>query len=533
MIEPVPPHIPPPLKPSGGSAQRQDSIPDMGTAPAARVSVGDTPADHHVSLSLVSHTNVGKTTLARTMLGREIGEVRDEAHVTDTTDRFVLIETPEGDVLSLWDTPGFGDSARLARRLSKAEKPVGWVVSQVWDRMADRALYSSQQAVRNVRDDADVVLYLVNAAEDPTEAGYVDPEMSILEWIGKPIIVLVNQIGPPAGPAAEAAEIDVWARHLQDTPAVRRVLALDAFARCWVQEGVLLAEVARWLPEAKQPSFERLRRAWMAQRRAVFDRSMDVLAARVANAALDREEIEHGGLRERLMEVGSLLRVVKRDDDGLRKEAMARMAARLSASVRETTDQVIALHGLTGHAGDQVLERLTDHFAVTDKVSESRAAVYGGLVTGALAGLKADILSGGLTLGGGLILGGILGAAGGAGLARGYNMVRGADSVTVSWTSTVLDRAVSGALMTYLAVAHYGRGRGEWSESEHPKHWESTVADVLREQKDAFDALWKHREAMSRESMQRDVRHQMTVAAERILARLYPDAASASGIGAR
>jgi ribosome biogenesis GTPase A len=35
-----------------------------------------------VSLSLVSHTNVGKTTLARTLLGRDVGEVRDAPHVT-------------------------------------------------------------------------------------------------------------------------------------------------------------------------------------------------------------------------------------------------------------------------------------------------------------------------------------------------------------------------------------------------------------------------------------------------------------------
>ena len=38
-----------------------------------------TPVD--LSLSLVSHTNVGKTTLARTLLGRDIGEVRDEAQI--------------------------------------------------------------------------------------------------------------------------------------------------------------------------------------------------------------------------------------------------------------------------------------------------------------------------------------------------------------------------------------------------------------------------------------------------------------------
>jgi hypothetical protein len=35
-----------------------------------------------VALSLVSHTNVGKTTLARTLLRRDIGEERDNAHET-------------------------------------------------------------------------------------------------------------------------------------------------------------------------------------------------------------------------------------------------------------------------------------------------------------------------------------------------------------------------------------------------------------------------------------------------------------------
>jgi len=35
-----------------------------------------------IALSLIAHTNVGKTTLARTLLGRDVGDVRDEPHVT-------------------------------------------------------------------------------------------------------------------------------------------------------------------------------------------------------------------------------------------------------------------------------------------------------------------------------------------------------------------------------------------------------------------------------------------------------------------
>ena len=71
-----------------------------------------------VTLSLISHTNAGKTTLARTLLAADVGEVRDAPHVTTRAEMFTLIESAAGDQLLLWDTPGFGDSARLARRLA-------------------------------------------------------------------------------------------------------------------------------------------------------------------------------------------------------------------------------------------------------------------------------------------------------------------------------------------------------------------------------------------------------------------------------
>ena len=36
-----------------------------------------------ITLSLISHTNVGKTTLARTLLRRDVGDALDQEHVTD------------------------------------------------------------------------------------------------------------------------------------------------------------------------------------------------------------------------------------------------------------------------------------------------------------------------------------------------------------------------------------------------------------------------------------------------------------------
>ena len=484
-----------------------------------------------ISLSLVSHTNVGKTTLARTLLSQSVGEVRDEPHVTDTNDRFELAQTPQGDQLVLWDTPGFGDSARLARRLVQSDRPIGWFVSQVWDRFADRALWSSQQAVHNVREEADVVLYLVNAAENPEDAGYVEPEMKILAWIGKPIIVLLNQMGPPAGHQAEEAEIDRWRSYLTRFGNVHQVLALDAFARCWVQEGALLQAVEPLLLQAKKPAFGRLNRLWQNQRRQTFDRSMHILATRLAATALDRERIPNSSLKDQLREVGKVLGVSRSPQDDAKQQAMAKLAERLNTAIRQSTDELIEANGLVGHATDEVLSRMAEHYDVTENLNEGHAAVVGGLVTGALAGLKADLLTGGLTLGGGMIAGGVLGALGGAGLARGYNMVRGIDAITVTWTDAVMNRLVQSALLTYLAVAHYGRGRGEWAQSEHPAHWEKTVTDVLGQQHEQFTQFWRKRQNYGPDALASALQTELTLAMERILIRLYPNALSMAALG--
>ncbi|MCG8458679.1 MAG: 50S ribosome-binding GTPase, partial [Holophagales bacterium] len=155
-----------------------------------------------ITLSLISHTNVGKTTLARTLLRRDVGEVLDQAHVTEEAESHLLIAAepePEGGAagaeLYLSDTPGFGDSARLLTRLRKRDRPVLWFLQQTWDRFTDRPFWCSQQAALEVRERADVVLYLVNATEEPEEAGYVDLELELLDWPGGPVLLLLNQTG--------------------------------------------------------------------------------------------------------------------------------------------------------------------------------------------------------------------------------------------------------------------------------------------------------------------------------------------------
>jgi hypothetical protein len=482
-----------------------------------------------VRLSLISHTNVGKTTLARTLLKRDVGEVRDAAHVTELAERYVLIETPEGDVLELWDTPGFGDSARLLRRLRQSGNPFGWFLSQVWDRYTDRPFFSSQRAMRNVRDTADVVLYLVNAGEDPAAAGYVAPEMEILGWSGKPVLVLLNQLGPPRPVEAERREVERWSQSLAGFAFVRDVLAFDAFARCWIQEEALLGRVAAAVGDDRRAGAERILRAWSERNAALYDRSLGVLASHLLVAAADSEAVPAASLAERARStLGGIARGESRPDAALEK-AQAALARRLDESLRESTNELVMLHGLSGKATDEISRRLAGAFRVEAALDVPKTSVLGGLVSGALGGLAADLAAGGLTFGAGALLGALLGAAGARGLARAYNVARGRDSTTLRWSADFLDGRVTAAILRYLAVAHYGRGRGDYVHAEYPPHWPGLVSSVVSTQREALDAIWADAASGATPSeLHPRLAKLLRAAADDVLHALYPRSAASA-----
>jgi hypothetical protein len=480
-----------------------------------------------VNLSLVSHTNVGKTTLARTLLRRDVGEVRDEAHVTETAEGHVLIDTPGGETLRLWDTPGFGDSARLSKRLRMSNNPIGWLLTQVWDRLTDRPFYSSQQAVRNVKDESDVVLYLVNAAEAPASAGYVEAEMQILGWIGKPVVLLLNQMGPPRGHDSDAADEAAWRQHLAPYPWVRDAVSLDAFARCWVQEDGLLGVVGAVLPPEKQETFGRLRDAWRVRNLRVFEASMQAITGQIAAAATDRVSIDPPRLGEQVGRwLGSVLRGAEKADPRT-EPAMSALAARLDRSVREATDRLLELHGLSGRSADEIRARVAGQFETGKRADVAKTSVIGGLVSGALGGLAADLAAGGLSFGAGALIGGILGAIGVGGAAQVYNVAIGAEKGTIGWSPAFLTERVSAALLRYLAVAHFGRGRGDWVQGEYPPHWPPLVEDAVAGQAPALSWTWERAEqGESSEEIQRALHPIVTEAARQVLIRLYAEARS-------
>ena len=462
-------------------------------------------APTNVVLSLISHTNVGKTTLARTLLRRDVGEVLDQAHVTDATERFTLHEEA-GAALVLSDNPGFGDSVRLLGRLRGLPDPLAWLVGQVWDRFADRPLFCSQEAARHVRDEADAVLYLVNASEDPDHAGYVAPELELLGWIERPVVLLLNQTGPLASAAVRDRDTARWRALAARHAVVADVLSLDAFARCWVQEGLLWERVRDVLPEDRRPILDAWLARWRREQTAVFRGAADALARLLALAATDAEPIRAGGRRE------------------LRRAADA-LGRRLREAIAAANERLIALHGLDGEAAEALRIELGDVAAPEPPQPGWLRSVWGGLLGGAVGGVAADLATGGLTLGGGALVGAILGAAGGRGLAYGMELLRTEAAPRAAWTRDFLDRLATDTVLRYLAVAHFGRGAGSFRVRDHPDVFRAAAERAIAPRRSALRAV-AARGAPSGEAAAAEIVPTLEAALLAALAELHPEAAA-------
>ncbi|MDH5585719.1 MAG: GTPase/DUF3482 domain-containing protein [Nitrospirota bacterium] len=427
-----------------------------------------------ITLSLISHTNIGKTTLARTLLRKDVGQVLDQAHVTLQNEQFLLLETPDGLQLQLWDTPGFGNSHKLLKRLQGRSNPIGWMVSQVWDRLADKPFWCSQQAIRNVHEEADIVLYLVNATEDPAMAGYLQPELDLLTWLNKPVIMLLNQTGL-TDPDQQRQLNARWKHQWASQAVIHDVMSLDAFTRCWVQEGLLWDRIVQALPEDRQPIMVQLSSAWREQQLAVLQQSMKYMAHMLVETAKDTETLPE--------------KVAGQSTKSLLKRRIQAMDERLAHRIAAMSTQLIELHGLSGDTAHTIQSRLEDVTVPGERKPWEEESFWSGLVSGAAAGFASDVATGGLSHGFFTLGGAILGALGGTAYAKSQDEK---DPNTISWVPDFLNRQTRDAILRYLAVTHCGRGRGDYSDPrEFPLFWQQETERVLTQKQETLRILWE------------------------------------------
>jgi hypothetical protein len=110
---------------------------------------------------------------------------------------------------------------------------------------------------------------------------------------------------------------------------------------------------------------------------------------------------------------------------------------------------------------------------------------------------------------------------------------RGQTEESIRFDDAFIERLAINAMLRYLAIAHYGRGRGAFVESEAPAIWRGMIEAALRERRGMLAAILAMRAPeCEAQALVEPFRDYLRAATLDVLDELYPGAlATISGDG--
>ena len=326
-------------------------------------------------------------------------------------------------------------------------------------------------------DDSDVMLFMLRSAED------LESARPFFHASDKPALLLIN---PPATDNTEReAAVALCRSKARALGLQAEALAFDRFARCWVQDPILLDALARCVPGPKKEAFARLADAWLKRNDALFAESMQLIATQLLDAAREVEEV-HSALPyfKRLTSLAD-----RQADAQARQNAIAAVAERLQRSAQKSHAQLLRLHGIDDATGMLLAQPLKVKFDFQAPINATEAGLAGA-ATGAASGASIDLVTGGLTLGAAAALGALIGGGAAFAGAAWKNRATPAGTTLVQLSDDMLQAVAAAALLRYLAIADFGRSAGVNGSGEAAALWESTVVAAVEAKKETFMRFW-------------------------------------------
>lgn len=360
-----------------------------------------------LNIALASHTNIGKTSLARTLLKRDVGEVKNEKHVTRSRSSYFLLKSDRLRV-RLWDTPGFGDLRSNQELRSKN----------------DRFEYAlEQEAIQTLKEEADVIFYLVPARPSDKQKQQVKNEIQIISCSNIPIVIMINRLYDGLNLEPNTLENSLlhlkqevrlfWERFFQEealSKQIKSVLILDAFERSYQDEQAIFQTLSNLDLKDKMHLSASALQLWEHN----LDHLFEALASSLSQSV------------QKLLKLSVVVSSNSKKDRKLGQEILTKSSEQL---VKAVLDEVLDHIGLEGQLREEIFKESLESSVQQPGRNERRkwGAIIGGAISGLGTGVAADIMSGGLSLGGGMIVGAVLGAIGGMGVVEGYDYINEAE----------------------------------------------------------------------------------------------------------
>jgi len=357
--------------------------------------------DAPLRIAVVGHTNVGKTSLLRTLTRRvDFGEVSDRPGTTRHVERVDLrIDGPHPrTAVRFFDTPGLEDAVTLLAHvaaLEGASRPER--IRRFLGGPEAHGAFEQEAKVLRTLLEADAAFLVIDVRESVLPK-YRD-EIELLNSCARPVMPVLNFVG--AGPAA-SREAE-W-RELLAAAGLHAVVRFDAAAPFTGAERELYHDLGALLPahrEALREVAAHLQREAAARRAA----ACRVIAEGLVDGAALRREVPGETLADakaRLAEVEAL-------------------RAAVSERAQRGVDDLLALHGFReGDAAEAPLPQLQGRWTLDlfnpETLRRAGVRLGQGAAVGAAIGVVADLAMAGISLGAGAAVGGAIGGA----LAQGW-----------------------------------------------------------------------------------------------------------------
>ncbi|MDO7927092.1 GTPase/DUF3482 domain-containing protein [Pseudomonas sp. KFB-139] len=344
-----------------------------------------------LKLAVVGHTNVGKTSLLRT-LTRDIGfgEVSHRPSTTRHVEGARL--SVEGQaLLELYDTPGLEDAIALLDYLERLDRPGERLdgparLARFLDSSEARQRFEQEAKVLRQLLDSDAGLYVIDARE-PILSKYRD-ELAVLASCGKPLLPVLNFVSSPQQREPQ------WRESLSRL-GLHALVRFDSVAPPEDGERRLYESLALMM-ESARPQLERLIEDQQAQRKARRHSAARLIAEMLIDCAACRRSVETDAQQEQNA-INELRKTIRQREQRC-VEALLKLYA---FRVQDASAADLPL--LDGRWGDDLFNPET--------LKQLGVRVGGGVAAGAAAGAGVDLLVGGITLGAAALVGAIAGGA--------------------------------------------------------------------------------------------------------------------------
>ncbi|NAO27474.1 DUF3482 domain-containing protein [Pseudomonas syringae pv. dysoxyli] len=344
-----------------------------------------------IKLAVVGHTNVGKTSLLRTLTGDvSFGEVSHRPSTTRHVEGARLSVDGEA-LVELYDTPGLEDAIALLDYLERLDRPgerLDGPARQARFLEGSEARQRFEQEAKVMRQllGSDAGLYVIDARE-PVLAKYRD-ELAVLASCGKPLLPVLNFV------SAQQHREPEW-REALSRLGLHALVRFDSVAPP-EDGGRRLYESLALLLESARPRLERLIEDQEKQRTAKRHSAARLIAELLIDCAACRRSVETTAEQEQ--QAVEALRKAVRQREQQCVEALLKLYAFRKDDVSRSD-----LPLMDGRWGDDLFNPET--------LKLMGVRVGGGVAAGAAAGAGVDLMVGGVTLGAAALVGAIAGGA--------------------------------------------------------------------------------------------------------------------------